>query len=562
MGTAAGPEVALQADGIALLSETSAAANLFRDARGFCYYPAHPPRSWRDARRVSPQDLLAAVRTRGLHALSDLLPPFAAIVQTEPRTPVLVATDAQGLQHVYSCTAGGRLLVSNSALLLAAVSGAELDADAVMTFLRIGHYLGADSPFRGVTKLLGGEAWQIAGAARTSVPVPASDVPEMAPGECVRACVRTLLEPGEECMVELSGGLDSRLIVAALGRDDCRGRRAVTLGTPDAADVQIAERLARDLGFVWQFVDLRGMSELRDTELLSLVRTASSRCDHTTQPLARAVLEWTNTQIAPLPRFSGQNGELARGFYYPGFGDSAEVTETQVSRLLHWRLSTNDSIERDLVHAEFWNAHERRLQLRLLGALTGPRLPWLAATDDFYLRERMQRWVGVAYSAESEHHALRAPFFDPRVVAMAQRLRPAEKRNSRMMARLVEELAPALADVATAAGMTPRTLGSTSLLATLRQRAQFAKKVLRKVSQRVTGVRRSPVGAPEIARRLLANGACGPDAFERVGRLDWIRGETIGQVLARGTASWATLGQLLALEWTLETLERARQPTR
>src|SRR6187431_1526776 len=99
MGGAAGPEVALQVDGIVLIGEATAAARLFRDARGFCYFPAHPPRSWRDARRVSPQDLLAGVRARGLQALSDLLPPFAAIVQTEPRTPVLVATDNQGLQH-------------------------------------------------------------------------------------------------------------------------------------------------------------------------------------------------------------------------------------------------------------------------------------------------------------------------------------------------------------------------------------------------------------------------------------------------------------------------------
>jgi asparagine synthase (glutamine-hydrolysing) len=332
----------------------------------------------------------------------------------------------------------------------------------------------------------------------------------------------------------------------------------VTLGTPDAADVEIAGRLARDLGFQWQFVDLRGMADVPDAELLSMVRHASLRCDHTTQPLARAVLEWTNTQIAPLPRFSGQNGELARGFYYPGFADSAQVTEAHVSRLLHWRLTTNDSIERELIDGEFWRQHEARLQQRLFAILAGYGMPWLRATDEFYLRERMQRWVGVAYSAESNHHAIRAPFFDPRFITLAARLEAEDKRNSRAMARLVGELSPALARVPTAAGLSPRTIASSSLMATLRQRAQFAKKVVRKVGQRLSGARRSPVGAPDLARRLLASGACGAESFPRVARVDWIHGAAIGGVLGRGVTSWASLGQLLALEWTLETLERAK----
>jgi asparagine synthase (glutamine-hydrolysing) len=544
---------------LVLFGAAPPAARTCDDGHGFCHFPSHPPRNWRRGASVTAPELLAAVRAQGLAALADLTPPYAVVVQPTPGAPVWVATDAHGLQHVYSCTDGGNVLVSDSCLLLAAMHGAPLDADAVLTCLRIGHYLGADSPFRGVTKLLGGDAWQLSGGARTSVPMPAASPPDLDGAECLRACVSAQLDAGDDSLIELSGGLDSRLIVAALG-DACRGRRAVTLGTPDAADVRIAGRLAHDLGLEWQFVDLQGMAALPDPELLALVRRASLRCDHTIQPLARAVLEWVNDQTPPLPRFSGQNGELARGFFYPGFADSPEITPGQVARMLHWRLSTNDCIDRTLVDDELWRTHEQRLLQRLHGTLAGYGMPWLQATDEFYLRERMQRWVGVAYSAEAQHHGLRAPLFDPRFVSWARRLAPSEKRGSLAMARMVGELAPALAKVPMAAGLSPQQQGSSSPFDRLRRRAQFLKKVVRKVSQRVVGSRRSPVGAPELARRLLASGACGTSALPRVAALDWIRAAAIGDVLGRGVASWASLGHLLALEWMLESLERARRP--
>lgn len=552
------PTELLRRADIVLFADEDAGDRLHQDERGFCYLPAQRPHSRTGAGALSPASVLTAVRSRGTAALSDLLAPFAALLQTEPRSPVLVATDQHGLQHVYAHAGRERVLVSGSCLLLAAVADADLDQDAVLTFLRIGQYLGADSPFRGVDKLLGGQVWQIADHQRTTSPVPRPDEPDLTGAACLRASVHTLLAAAPDALVELSGGLDSRLIVGALGADACRGRRALTLGSPDAADVQIARRIARDLDMDWQFVDLGGIRELADQELLALVRRASLRCDHTTQPFARAVLEWVNAQVPKQARFSGQNGEIARGFFHPGFADQPTVDESLIARLLHWRLGSNDCIDRDLIDAEAWRQHEARLLRRLLETLRSYGQPWLGATDEFYLRERMQRWVGTAYSAETQDHPILAPFFDPRFVAWARRLPVADRRDSRAMARLVGELSPPLANIPLAGGLPPRVLGSSGLLARTRRRAQFVHKVLRKVRQRLVGSRRAPVGAPELARRLLHGGACGPEAFPRTAALGWIHGTAIGAVLQRGAASWSSIGQLLALEWTLDSLARAR----
>jgi len=113
-----------------------------------------------------------------------------------------------------------------------------------------------------------------------------------------------------------------------------------------------------------------------------------------------------------------------------------------------------------------------------------------------------------------------------------------------------------------AGGLSPRQQGSSDPIARLRRRAQFLHKVVRKVGQRLAGTRRSPVGAPELARRLLASGACGPDTFAHTAALPWIHGDAIPGVLGRGAGSWASLGHLLALEWTLAALDRARRARR
>jgi asparagine synthase (glutamine-hydrolysing) len=558
IGEAAAPGELLRRPDCVLFAAADASGKLFQDPGGFCFLPAQPPRSWPRGEPLTAASLLAAVRRRGADAFADLLAPFAALVQPEPGAPILVAADAHGLQHVYSHARGGAALVSDSCLLLAALTGADLDPHAVLTFLRLGHYLGGDSPFAGVDKLPGGEVWQLAAGTRRASRLATDAGPALAGAECLRQCVHTQLAAVPEALVELSGGLDSRLIVAALGPDACRGRAAMTLGTTDAADVRIAEQLARHLGFDWQFVDLGRMAALPEADVMRLVRRASQRCDHTAQPLARAVLEWVNAQVPPRPRFSGQNGELARGFYYPGFADRSEVSAPLVARLLHWRLSTNDCIDRDLIDAAFWRDHEAGLQQRLTTLLRSYDRPWLAATDEFYLRERMQRWVGGAYSAETQDHAILAPFFDPRFVDWTRRLRPTDKRDSRAMARLVGELAPALAAMPTAGGLSPRVQGATDLWARGQRQARFVQKVVRKIAQRVGGARRSPVGAPALAARLLAAGVAEPATFARTTQLGWIRGEAIQAVLGRGVASWASLGQLLALEWTLEALARAR----
>ena len=60
--------------------------------------------------------------------------------------------------------------------------------------------------------------------------------------------------------------------------------------------------------------------------------------------------------------------------------------------------------------------------------------PWLAATDDFYLSQRMQRWAGVTDTAVCLDRSVVNPMLDDRFIAIARGMAPESKRGSLFLA--------------------------------------------------------------------------------------------------------------------------------
>ena len=61
---------------------------------------------------------------------------------------------------------------------------------------------------------------------------------------------------------------------------------------------------------------------------------------------------------------------------------------------------------------------------------------WMAATDDFYLEQRMQRWAGVTGTAVCFDRVVTNPMLDDRFIDIARSLAPRDKRNSMFLSRL------------------------------------------------------------------------------------------------------------------------------
>jgi hypothetical protein len=180
---------------------------------------------------------------------------FALLVAT-PRGAAVV-TDRVGALHVYETTCDGCRVVATSALVLAALVGAEFDPAAVHEFVGNGSVYGDRSLFRGVRKLPPGTIVGIDGpaVAETRWFSLASICFDAAPGRggdaaLEDAMVKTLdvvLRDAVAPALDLTGGYDSRGVLAAALRT---GRTFTTVvnGPDEDLDVVSANRIAAKLG--------------------------------------------------------------------------------------------------------------------------------------------------------------------------------------------------------------------------------------------------------------------------------------------------------------------------
>lgn len=518
---------------------------------------------WERGEAVEAAELLRRLRADERSALLALAPPWAAFARVAPAAPLLAATDACGLHHVFACGGEGWSGLSTSCLALAALRGEGLDWEALGAYARTGLYLEEQTPVRGVRRLLRGTLARIEeGRLRLEgyAPPPAeeprlpADQAVEAGSAALRAATLACLDSHPGAGLSLSGGLDSRLLLAAVPRERRGEIGGVTLGTPRDADWQVAHRVARVGGVETRGVDLAGFAARPGDEVLDGVRRASLRRDHRANPLAVAVLEWAEDGLPPAPRLNGQNGEFARGFYYAGQPLDGEVTSARIERLLQWRLLASDSASPRLLERALRREVDEALRARISALLREGGRPWPDALDEFYLRARMQSWAGTEISRSSARRIDLSPFFDPRFLAFARRTDAHEKRGSRLLARVLAALDPALAALPLDGRPAPAALAHDGWITRAAGLALSGRKLWKKLRQRLGGPAAAAPGAPLVRRILLERGIAPllqrvgeAEAFDRFALAALLDGSEVPDV--------ATLGFLLDVEWMLEFLE-------
>ena len=517
----------------------------------------------RDVRDGHPLGTAAlAHRLRTGDELHLIAAPFAAVVVHGER--VYAAADFLGLRHLYAVARPGWAAVSTSARLLARIAGADLDPTALGGYRITGFHLGLDTPFAGVTKLPAGARWQLAGGVISTLPgeppavawagepraVAPSNLPSPADaarllGESINGC----LDAHPRTVFELSGGLDSRLTLAALPVGRRAGVRALTLAAPGSADAAVARRIAARYRLDHQVVDLGRLADLTPADAYRLVHRAAVRHDATGNPVALGVLDWAEARVEPGVRINGQGGELARGFY---FGEPrGPVTPDKVDRFFRWWFTANDAVPGYCLAPEFARRSQAEVRDRLRAIFSRYHADWLSATDEFYLRERIHRWVGINYTGACLQRVIVSPFLDPRFVALARALPPEVKRSSGFAARVLEALDPELARLRLASGLRPVTFP--------RRLAEYTVRgvvlgVGRKLAQRVVPSNRPPAGAALLAQLVVRHWRANPQLLDATAKSGLVREEWLAGMLA-GTqsAGVAAVGFLANLEATQNT---------
>jgi asparagine synthase (glutamine-hydrolysing) len=291
-------------------------------------------------------------------------------------------------------------------------------------------------------------------------------------------------------------------------------------------------------------------------EVAEFVRTAARRRDCSGNALAFGVLDWVENQFGAGPRLTGQNGEFARGFYYPGQPNWHAVNRPLISALGRWRIFTNDPVDPDLFATDLRKERRAWALEHLYESMPRHSGGWLSATDEYYLHERMRNWLGAEWSASSMDRPVLAPFFHPDYLAWARSCPPAQKRSSRIFCRVLGTLDERLAAIPSTAGASPQVLGQAGSRSTIRRSAALGRKVVAKSRQRINRQGKPATGAGDVAGTIRQVWSKNPAALDAVSALDFLDRKTVVDIVTgQRTASPATVSFLLDLSIMLELID-------
>ncbi|MBV6701800.1 asparagine synthetase B family protein [Kitasatospora aureofaciens] len=189
-------------------------------------------------------------------------------------TGVTAGTDRYGMLPLFYWADEEHLVLSPElGDVLALGAPRHWDDDALAVFLRLGYFVGDDTPFAAIRVLPPGGVltWSPGtpprGRARPPVTPPSPGItrPQAVDAyiDLFRSAIAARL-PSAPYVLPLSGGRDSRHILLELLRQQAPPQLAVTTGkfTPHDADVRVAGRLAAAAGVPHRYID-RARSDLR-----------------------------------------------------------------------------------------------------------------------------------------------------------------------------------------------------------------------------------------------------------------------------------------------------------
>jgi len=368
--------------------------------------------------------------------------------------------------------------------------------------------------------------------------------------ELVGAAVATHPDP---LVLELSGGLDSRAILAAMTPEMRANTQALTLGQPGETDWELATGIAKKFGIPHEFVDLRGINDLSPEQAWDLVYRSAANHEVQSRPVTSAVLDWVEARLSHGPRFNGNNGEYASGRYY-AFQRSGKVTRSRVERLARWWIFANDLVDPWIFKAGVLESARESTVNRMETEFRSYNADWFRVTDDHYLYSRMQRWCGSDFSVSAHQRPILAPFFCAPYLQWARRLNPDQKRMARIFSGMMHDLNPELADVFIKTGaekpwMTPRDYYERKAITRGRIGMEFVTAVSRKGLQRLRpGTDVPPAGGPSLTALVRQHWVENPSLLEPISHIDWIDHDaTLAIMTGARTPSTSTVSVLTNL---------------
>ena len=377
---------------------------------------------------------------------------YVAAAYRGEREGLELYTDPLGAYPVFTTEAAGMRWYSGSAEALRVVRGGrELARGPLAGLLGGGWPLSGNAMWRGVERVprasvIGHRPGRPA-ERRDLLPVDriarlagaGSDAAEAA--EVLVAGVRALSDwPGRPSFVPVTGGRDSRLVLAAALRAGI-DFTAVTGGPPDSPDVRVARRLCEAAGVPHELLGADPHGDMYGEPLRAarIVRLGAGG----TATLADAAGFPLGPRGGPLPLWhSGQGGEIARAYYGTGEGlDRDGLVDRLYRRFVGRRPGRREILSREgeaIVRAD-------------LGGWVDEQLAAGAAPTDvpdlFYLLGRMGTWAGPTHGCVEWVRDTTSPLWSRRLLHHELGPPAAARAAEAFHRRVLDALAPELARV-------------------------------------------------------------------------------------------------------------------
>ncbi len=451
------------------------------------------------------------------------LPPAAGVASVHDT--IRAANDTLGFRALYARSGRGWAAISTSARALHLLEPSGVDQTGLALLATAGWHTGDATMFAGVTAVTGRVTLRDGRLTHEADPTHADSPhhrePVAAAASLLRHIMTGVLDDHPDAVLQLTGGIDSRILLAAIPATRRAHVTAMTLDTLGNPDPVIAAALTARHGMRHELVTFAGLAGLTPGEAFSLCLTAARRLDGGADPLAAAAVDYAEGLRHDHPRLGGLGGEVARGFYYFGSTGRTAITPGRIERLADWRIFANESAPAGAftqnVASELRSLAHTAVREAFDDAGTDN---WFLAADHFYLHQRMRRWAGTLASAACLERVTLNPMLDPRFVALVGSLHPSEKKDLRFLARLLLELDESLAAIPMDNRPAPVAYAGSGPKARVRHAVAKAPRVARKVRQRLTRRTMPPEGGAVLAAKIGDHLVTHPELLHPLSRLD------------------------------------------
>lgn len=380
---------------------------------------------------------------------------------------------------------------------LAALGGdAEIDAVALFEDLAFGFRMRHRTIFSNVHRLLDGEY-----VSSDSEKVTSAESPDF-PSDTEDAQIADLSDAVEEMFergdaLELTGGIDSRLVLALGLHRGKRPRLAITLGEEGDPDVRAARALCDHFCISHLVLPV----VIDPNRLAEDVQMFVRRSGYFSNGTAYGWLPAVFRRLADERRgqITGTGGECATGFYYTP-ADPFLDRVPMVDLWIRWRLQIPGNRARELFCDDIASslgtlaAEDARL------SLTRGALSWRARLDRFYCEERIRQWAAPVLMASGHWYEVSSPLLSNAYQRWAASRTPRERAGRKAQRELIARLHPDLAALPYAAAFNTSRPGG----------------LLRKMTRRFCNRRTTAdLGARSVASALAKS----PDALDCLERL-------------------------------------------